>query len=682
MCVFPPSVRPQVESCVRESRAFLLRCKKAHRDTTTPEGLEREFGVTEALVNPPTPPADRPDVKSYTAARNGGGGASATGGGGGGKEASGSGGGSVAAGIAPGGEAGISAAGVGAAAGAAAAAAATKWKGNKGKKGKGDDVEDKIPELVKASEKKGGKGLGGGGGVSRGPGLPPGLTGGGRGPEIGIGGLFGGRSGRANMGPGAGNVPLGMMGGRGMTPSTFSGAASSFNGSTHSSMNGMGGGGQMGDPRLHMSQPHMGMAPAVNPSTGLPPGMTQNGPPLVLPLGMVPPGGGPPVINQPPAPSVMDQSMMGSMGGRGPGGGWDGGPQPGGWGGGGLQPTRSFGRFVQKPGVRQQGFRRSSSFGDMNMGGPGPSDDSGYPPGYRGRRLSPMMEDDGFDTASTRSAPVFGATAAVGEAAAAAEAASAAAARVAAGGHVAESKKSSGAEESKSSSKKREGRGVSPAAAAAGAAAAAAAGAAAAVAAAPSPAPSPPLPPSEPVHVPVTIEAIHPKKETAPATASAVSVTTAEQTNNVAEPTSAPISSTMITHVEVPAASSATPSATDASPARATVTTVSTAAAVPAAPAAPASPVYLSDRGDDGGLSRYGTSGETPARIRSKPMPTWKRMMSIGSASSGRSYRYDGGDMGVSGETKPSAEEMFDGDRWRKLSYRYVGALRYSTGGF
>eukprot|EP00903_Cladosiphon_okamuranus_P009937 g9433.t1 len=603
----------KVEGYVRESRAFLLRCKKAHRDTTTPEGLEREFGVTEALVNPPPPPADRPDVKSYTAARIGGGGASAAGGGGGGKEASGSGGGSVAAGIAPGGEAGMAAAAVG----AAATAAATKWKGNKGKKGK-DDGDEKIPEL------------------------------------IGIGGLFGGRSGRASMGTGAGGVPLGMIGGRGgMTPSTFSGAASSFGGSTSSSINGLGGGGQMGDPRLHMSQTHIGMAPTVNPSTGLPPGMTQNGPPLVLPPGMVPTGGGPPVISQPPAPPVMDQSMMGSMGGRG----W-GGSQPGGWGGGGLHSTRSFGRFGQKPGVRQQGFRRSSSFGDMNMG---VFDDSGFPPGYRGgRRLSPMMEDDGFDTASTMSAPVFGATVAVGEATAAAESARAEAARVAAavaaGGHVAESKKSSGAEESKSSSKKEGG--VSSAGAAAAAAAVAAA--AAAAAGAPSPAPSPPLPPSEPVHTPVVIETIRPKKETAPDAAGAASVVTAEQTNHVASATSTSTSSTTITHVEVPAASSAVASAA--------ITSVTTAAAGAAAPAAPASPVYLSDRGDDGGLSRYGTSWETPSRIRSKPVPTWKRMMSLGSAASSRSYRYDGGDMGVSGEAKPSAEEIFESDR--KLSYR------------
>eukprot|EP00752_Nemacystus_decipiens_P005739 g5192.t2 len=635
-----------VEGYVRESRAFLGRCKKAHRDTTTSEGLEREFGVTKALANPPPPPADRPDVKSYTAARTAGGGsASAASGGGGGKEASGSGGGSVAAGIAPGGEAGVAAA----AGLSAAAAAAAKWKGGKGKKG--NDGDENIPELVKAGEKKGGKG------------------GGGRGPEIGIGGLFPGRTGRGSVGAGPGVVPLGMMGGRSMPPSQFSGAASSFGGSAHSSINGFGGGGsQMGDPRLHMSQPSMGMAPPVNPSTGLPPGMTQNGPPLVLPLGMVPPGGGPPVMNQPPAPSVMDQSMMGGMGGRGPGSGWiGGGPQPGrGWGGGGLQQTRSFGgRFGPAPGARQQGFRRSSSFNDMNMGGP--FDDGVYPPGFRGRRLSPMMEDDGFDTQSTRSAPVFGATAAVGEAAAAAEAASAEAARVAAGGHVADTKKSSGTEESKSSSKK-EGGGAS--AQAVGAAAAAAAIAAAA--AAPSPAPSPPLPPSEPAHGPVTIQTIHPNKEAA---VSAASVTAVEQTNTAATTTTTSASttsnSTTVTHVEVPAASSAAAASTaDASSARAAVTTVTTAAATTAAEpaAAPTSPLYLSDRGDDGGLSRYGTTGETPARVRRKPVPTWKRMMSLGSTASSRSYRYDGGDMGVSGEAKPSAEEMFEGDRSKDTS--------------
>lgn len=88
------------------------------------------------------------------------------------------------------------------------------------------------------------------------------------------------------------------------------------------------------------------------------------------------------------------------------------------------------------------------------------------------------------------------------------------------------------------------------------------------------------------------------------------------------------------------------------------------APAASAAAAAAAAAIPLSDlfkRGDDGGLSRYDTSGETPARARSKPASTWKRMMSLGGG--GSSYRYDGGDTGVGGEGKSSAEEVSESDR-------------------
>ncbi|CAM9660354.1 unnamed protein product, partial [Ectocarpus fasciculatus] len=456
---------------------------------------------------------------------------------------------SKAAGIAPGGEAGVAIAG--AAAAAAAMAAKAKGKGGKkgGKKGEqGDGGEEKMPELVNAGgeKKKGGGGRGGGGM------LPPGLTGpggpmGGMGGGMGIGGSFSSRTGRPGLGPSGGGMSYGMMGGGHMNPPSFSG--SSFSGSTHSSMSGLGGGGggggggsQMGDPRLHMAAQQMGMGsssrsvggpggpggppmgpmpphfdppqmngPPVNPSTGLPVGMRQNGPPIVLPAGMVPRGGGP-VVNPPMPPP----SMPGPWGStpqqqqqQQPGGGWGGGG--GGGGGGGLGSSRSFtSRFGMKQGAagRQQGFRRSSSFGDW-LG-----------PHGGGQPLSPTIEVDSFETQSTRSAPPFGATATVGDATAAAAAAIAASARVAAGGHV------TGTEETKSPTKDKKGDGgagkdadasAAKAAAAAAIAAAAAATAAAGAASAGSKSAQPPaaVPPA-PAPGPVTIQTIQTKKEAPP----------------------------------------------------------------------------------------------------------------------------------------------------------------------
>ncbi|CAN0513412.1 unnamed protein product, partial [Ectocarpus sp. 12 AP-2014] len=542
---------------------------------------------------------------------------------------------SKAAGIAPGGEAGVAMAG----AAAAAAVMAAKAKGKGGKKGKeGDGGGEKNPEL--ANDKKGGEGRGGGGW------LPPGLTGpggpvGGMGGGVGIGGSFNSRTGRAGLGPSGGGMSFGMMGSH-MNPPSFSG--SSFSGSTHShssmsgGLGGGGGGSQMGDPRLHMAAQQMGMSsngrsgggpggppmgpmpphfdppqvsgPPVNPSTGLPVGMRQNGPPIVLPAGMVPRGGGP-VVNPPiPPPSMPGPSMPGPWGStpqqqqQQPGGGWG-----GGGGGGGLGPSRSFtSRYGMKQGAagRQQGFRRSSSFGDW-MG-----------PSGVGQPLSPTMEVDSFETQSTRSAPPFGATAAVGDATAAAEAATAAAAKVAAGGHV------TGTEETKSSTKDKKGddgadkaNGAKAAAAAAVTAAAAARAAAGAAAAGSKSAEPSAAVPAAPAPGAITIQTIHTKKDAPPAPAPA------------------------------PAAESK-----------------KSAPAANAAAAAAAAAIPLSDllkRGDDGGLSRYDTSSETPARARSKPASTWKRMMSLGGG--GSSYRYDGGDAGVSGEGKSSAEEVSESDR-------------------
>ncbi|CBJ32191.1 conserved unknown protein [Ectocarpus siliculosus] len=541
---------------------------------------------------------------------------------------------SKAAGIAPGGEAGVAMAG---AAAAAAAVMAAKAKGKGGKKGDGGG--EKNPEL--ANNKKGGGGRGGGGL------LPPGLAGpggpvGGMGGGVGIGGSFNSRTGRAGLGPSGVGMPFGNMGSH-MNPPSFSGSSFSGSSHSHSSMGGLGGGGggggsQMGDPRLHMAAQQMGMSsngrsgggpggppmgpmpphfdppqmsgPPVNPSTGLPVGMRQNGPPIVLPAGMVPRGGGP-VVNPPiPPPSMPVPSMPGPWGST---------PQQqqqqqqpgwGGGGGGGLGTSRSFtSRFGMKQGAagRQQGFRRSSSFGDW-LG-----------PSGVGQPLSPTMEVDSFETQSTRSAPPFGATATVGDATAAAEAATAAAAKVAAGGHV------TGTEETKSSTKDKKGdegadkaTGAKAAAAAAVAAAAAATAAAGAAAAGSKFAEPPAAVPPAPAPGVVTIQTIHTKKD-APRPPAPAPAPAAESKKSA------------------PAAS---------------------ASAAAAAAAIPLSDLFK--RGDDGGLSRYDTSGETPARARSKPASTWKRMMSFGGA--GSSYRYDAGDAGVSGEGKSSAEEVSESD--------------------
>ncbi|CAM9739242.1 unnamed protein product [Scytosiphon promiscuus] len=401
----------RVEAQVSESRAFLKRCKIAHANTTTVVGLEKELGVTEALANPPPPPADRPDAKGYT--------------------------------------------------------------------------------LVNANDKK----KGGGGGPGGGPGgLPAGLTGG-----LGAGGMSGGIGGI--------------------------------------------------------------------------------GPAIMLPPGMLPTGG------------------------------WGGPPQASSWGAGSgagvLPQSRSFGsRFGgRKPaGARQQGFRRSNSFGDQYMGPGGAAFPGGraFDDMMQPGPLSPMMEDDGFDTHSTRSAPAWPLISpslfclpARALAAAVAlflsrsffardpffavccndtpplcphrsgictrhrpspshSAAMAASTRVAAGVHdLNDLPKDTGTEETKS---------------------------------------SPPRPVLRPRCPPCRSRRRPPRP-------------------------------------------------------------------LPWVGASPRKRRPRRTPGDDGGLSRYGLSGETPARTRSRPTPTWKRMMSLGGSSSSRSYRYDGGDMGVSGEAKPSAEE-------------------------
>lgn len=416
---------------MRESKEFLNCCKTAYASTTTTEELERTLGVTDALENPPAAiaiigqsTAPEPETAAGDSA------ASASGGGGGEEAAdaaSSSGGGeTAAAGIAPGGEAGVPSEALSDAGGAAAemaaavalatsvaatAAASKKGEGKKGKKGKGERVLN----------------------------MPAGMTGG-PGP---MPGMMPGLASRRRAGNMGGGPPLGMPSGR------------MVGGARSSSMNGMT---PFAMARMQSNPSLMGHGPPQMARSVLPPGLRQNGPPIMLPPGMIPRGGGP-LINPPVPPPMMNgqRPMMDISGG---------GSSPWGAGnsldGGGMMANRMANRSagarfgsaeMQLQHQRQAALRRSRSFGGNYM-----SSGAGFPPALRpqvspyddmlfnrpGQQASDMMfhrpgpsqrlfstKENTRDTDPTYG--LFGASAVVGAATAAAAAASAAAARAANG---------------------------------------------------------------------------------------------------------------------------------------------------------------------------------------------------------------------------------------------------------
>lgn len=283
----------------------------------------------------------------------------------------------------------------------------------------------------------------------------------------------------------------------------------------------------MGDPRMGMSMGggiHQPPIPSLH-SGPLPPGMTQSGPPVMMPAGMVPPGSAPvidPIVPPPPQPQPQPQpphAMMGPgapvmVGGRPPTT-WGAGP-PGAVGPGGIG-SRPFGgsRFGPFGGhgsmPERRGYRRSHSVGADSMRHPGPGygmwdgtqhpyDDMLYMPRRGGLYTTP--EEDADETASTKSAPIFGASAAVGAATAMADEATAAAAEAAEGGGISRGrgKSSNKVVEEETKPEEADGGVDDKIAAAAALASAAAVQAAAAAAATPSPVPQGPrIQPQRPI---------------------------------------------------------------------------------------------------------------------------------------------------------------------------------------